>query len=794
MPVLESKKLYILNTDNTTYAFRVMDNGYLEHLYYGRKIRLSEGAEALFEKHEFAPGNTALYTQDNAGLSMQDVCLEVSAAGKGDMRTPFVEVIHADGSRTSDFTFDSAKIKKGKKESEILPSAYGQNDKVDSLIVTLNDKQYGLELKICYYVFADKDVIVRRAILKNKSDETVRVNKLASAQIDFNDADWRLTTFNGAWTREMRRVDTRLVQGRHVSGSSCGASSNTANPFFMLSRTNTDEDRGEVYSFNLIYSGNHEETAEINEFGKTRIQWGINPAGFEYMLEPGETFETPEAVMTYSDQGFNGMSQNMHRFVRENIVRGEWKNKERPVLLNSWEAAYFNINESRLLKLAKAGKAVGIELFVMDDGWFGERNDDSSSLGDWTPNPKKLPGGIKGIAEKIEAIGLKFGLWVEPEMVNVKSELYRKHPDWTLEIPGRPHSEGRNQRILDLSKTKVQDYLIEALSKVFSSGRVSYVKWDYNRNFTDVFSQGVPAEKQGEVSYRYMVGLYRVMKTLTEKFPHILFEGCASGGNRFDLGILSYFPQIWASDDTDAICRAEIQNGYSYGYPMSVVTAHVSGVPNHQTLRVTPLATRFNVAAFGILGYECNLADMSRDELADVKMQIDLYKRWRSVFFNGDFYRGRSWGSDQYENTVLYGNAGNVMEWNVVSKDKSKAVGMRLQKQAVPNFQYQYFRAKGLDGSRKYKFYNIRARVNIMDFGDLVNTVSPVHIRQGSAAHELIAKFVKVDGEEEKYTCYGDLLMNAGVRLSPAFGGTGLNDKVRQFSDYASRLYFMEED
>ena len=791
--IKEFNGVYVLHTDNTTYAFRVTENGYLEHLYYGRKIRLQAGAETLFEKHEFAPGNTELYTQDNCGISLQNMCLEVSAGGKGDHRTPFTEIVHADGSRTSDFTFVSAKIETGKRESDILPNAYGSEDEVDSLLITLKDKQYSLILEIGYYVFADKDVITRRAVLTNTSDESVRVLKLASSQIDFNEADWRLTTFNGAWTREMRRVDTRLVQGRHVSGSNRGASSSIANPFFMLSRYSTDEDRGEAYGFNLIYSGNHEETAEINEFGKMRILWGLGSDGFELKLAPGEDFEAPEAVMTYSDKGFNGMSRNMHRFVREHIVRGEWKYKERPVLINSWEAAYFNINESRLLKLAKAGKSVGIELFVMDDGWFGNRNDDTSSLGDWKPNPKKLPHGIKGISEKIEALGLKFGIWVEPEMVNVKSGLYSKHPEWTIEIPDRPHSEGRNQRILDLSKTVVQDYLIDTMSEVFSAGKVSYVKWDYNRNFTDVYSQGIPADEEGAVSYRYILGLYRVMKTLTERFPHILFEGCASGGNRFDLGILSYFPQIWASDDTDAVCRAEIQNGYSYGYPMSTVTAHVSSVPNHQTLRITPLATRFNIAAFGILGYECNLSDMGKEELAEIKAQIELYKRWRSVFFSGTFYRGRSWGSTEYDNTVLYGNPGNIMEWNVVSEDKSKAVGMLLQKQAVPNFQYQYFKAKGLDESRTYSFCNIRTKLNIMDFGDLVNTVSPVHIKQGSAAHELIAKFIKIDGEEEKFTAYGDLLMNAGVKLSPAFGGTGLNDRVRQFSDYASRLYFMEE-
>lgn len=789
--IKELNGVYILQTDRTTYAFRVMGNGYLEHLYYGKKINASVGAEALFEKHVFSAGNTCLYDDAKGAITLQDICLEVSSNGKGDMRVPFVEVIHSDGSRTSDFKFVSAKKVSKKADYENLPGAYYGNGAAEGLIVLLRDEQYGLELELSYYVFSECDVITRNTVLYNKSENPVTLEKLASAQLDINDPEWRMSTFNGAWSREMRRVDTKLVQGTHSSGSFTGTSSAISNPFFMLSRVNTDEDRGEAYGFNLIYSGNHEELAEVSEFGKTRVQWGINPRGFTFVIKPDESFCAPEAVMTYSPDGFNGMSQNMHRFVRKHIVRGTWRDKERPILLNSWEAAYFNISEQKLLRLAKVGKSVGIELFVMDDGWFGERNDDSSSLGDWFPNKKKLPNGIMGISEKIEALGMKFGIWVEPEMVCVNSDLYRKHSDWTLEIPEKPHSEGRNQRVLDLSKKAVQEYIIRSMTKVFSAGKVSYVKWDFNRNFTDIFSQGTAAMKQGETAHRYMLGFYRVMKELTEKFPDILFEGCASGGNRFDLGMLCYFPQIWGSDDTDAICRTEIQNGYSYGYPLSTVGAHVSAVPNHQTLRVTPLTTRFNVAAFGLLGYECNLADSEKEDLEEIKHQIEIYKKWRSVFFKGSFYRGRNWNEGDL--SVISNTAGNVMEWTVVSEDKKRAVGTIIERNVVPNTKYQYYKAKGLEPYRLYHFYNIPKKLNIMDFGDLVNTVSPVHIKQGGRAHELISRFIRLDGETEDIKLYGDMLMNAGVKLAPGFNGLGHSDKVRVFGDYASRMYFMEE-
>ena len=646
------------------------------------------------------------------------------------------------------------------------------------LVITLKDAGYPLTLELHYYVFEEYDVISRSAKLINTGNEAVQLTRLMSLQIDFETDGFVLSTFNGSWAREMQRHDVRLTAGKHVNASYTGSSSNRANPFVMLSEETTGEDAGACYGFHLIYSGNHYEAAEVSGYRKTRIVTGINPQSFCFRLEPEESFEAPEAVMTFSMDGFNGMSQRMHSFIRKCIVRGEWRDKVRPILLNSWEAAYFDINESKLLKLAKAGKEVGIELFVMDDGWFGTRDDDTQSLGDWEVNSKKLPNGLAGLAKKINDLGMDFGIWVEPEMDNVNSELYRKHPDWVMEIPGKPHSEGRNQRILDLANPVVVDYLIEQMTNVFSSANIAYVKWDMNRIFSDYYSSYLPPERQQEVGHRYIMGLYRMMDTLTSRFPKILFEGCAAGGNRFDLGILCYFPQIWASDDTDALYRVNGQTGYSYGYPMSVVSAHVSACPNHQTLRVTPLSTRFAVAAFGVCGYECNLCDMNKEDLAEIKAQISLYKEWREVLQKGSFYRGRN---------------GNIHEWTCVSSDRKKAVGMLMQELVQPNTQFEQYQAKGLDPEKKYNFFNRDLRYNIKEFGDLVNTAAPVHVKQDSLLHNVIAKFVTMPGEKEDYVLSGGTLMYGGVKLKQGFAATGYNEEVRYFQDFGARLYFMEE-
>lgn len=795
---------FIIETNRTSYIFKVLPTGQLEHLYYGAKLSIPAGAEdstldALTEKHAFYPGNTCGYDQEHLQYSLEDMRLEMSAYGKSDIREPFITLIHDDGSSTSDFVYDSFEIKNETLDLGDMPSSYDEEGRAQTLTVKLVDKSYDLILELNYVVYEDCDVITRNARLVNNSKATVRLERMMSMMLDFDRAGYVFTTFRGSWAREMQKNDCLVTGGKHVASSVTGTSSNRCNPFFMLHPMESGEDDGEVYAFNLIYSGNHYECVEVNAFGKTRVVTGINPDTFSFVLEAGDEFVSPEAVMTYSADGFNAMSKNMHSFVREHIVRGEWKHKTRPVLLNSWEAAYFNINESKLVKLAKAGKEVGIELLVMDDGWFGERDNDSCSLGDWDVNEKKLPHGLKGLADKINAVGLDFGIWVEPEMICVKSKLYEAHPDWSVEIPGKPHSEGRNQRILDLSNPSVQDFIIEKMSEVFGSANIAYVKWDMNRIFTDYYSQNLPAKRQGEVAHRYVLGLYRVMKELTKRFPHILFEGCSAGGNRFDLGILSYFPQIWASDDTDAMCRLAIQTGYSYGYPMSTVTAHVSDCPNHQTLRTTPLETRFNVAAFGVLGYECNLCDMKKEELAAIKAQIDVYKEWRETLQWGDFYRGKGSAALPSVSASMSGcaqepfDSENFTEWTCVSKDREKAVGMVMQRLVVPNSPFHCYHARGLEKDALYHFYNRVLKIDVREFGDLVNTVSPIHVKKDSLLLDIIAKFVKMDGETEDYTVSGDTIMKGGIHLRQAFGATGYNGEVRHFQDFGSRIYFMEK-
>lgn len=770
-----TRPAFVLETKNTTYVFAVTESGHPEHLYYGGRVSLSsvEDCEVFREKREFELGNSIVYSKEYPKTLPEDMCLEMSALGHGDIREPFLELILPDGSRSTNFLYGSFTLNREELDFKTLPTAY--NPDGECLCLKLTDGELSLEL--FYRVFYDCDVITRSARLTNNGDAAIQLERLLSTQIDIPFCGTSITSFHGAWAREMNKHTCSLNAGKFVIESRTGCSSNRANPFFMVHAPDTNENSGSVYGFNLIYSGSHYSAVEVSAYGKTRIVSGIQPDGFRFILKKGDCFEAPEAVMTYSDRGFSGESENMHRFVRNHIVRGEWKDKPRPILLNSWEACYFNIAGKNLLSMARAGRELGMELFVMDDGWFGERDNDQKALGDWDVNLRKIPEGLDGLVKKINALDMDFGIWVEPEMISTDSKLYRSHPDWAMAVPDKLHSEGRNQRVLDLANPEVQAYLINKMTELFSSANISYVKWDMNRIFSDVFSPYLPAQQQGETAHRYICGLYHVMDALTKAFPHILFEGCASGGNRFDLGILCYFPQIWGSDNTDAICRAAIQEGYSYGYPQSCVSTHVSASPNHQTLRTSPLETRFAVAAFGIMGYECEVRDLGLEQKQQIKDEINLYKNWREVLQFGQFYR------------IL---SGNIREWICVSPDKKRAVGLLLQELMTPNMQSHRFYAKGLQPDLQYKLYNIPSKINVKQFGSLINTVAPIHVKQDSLLHNVIAKHVKMNGETESVTATGDVLMRTGVALSAAFSGTGFNDKVRVFPDFAARLYFME--
>lgn len=626
---------YILETENTMYCFRLLESGYLEHLYYGKRFELNSLSDCEKELPSYykETGNTVFYNKTTLKQSLEDTPLEFSSYGKGDIGEPLVEISYLDGSFTNDFLYVEECINKEKEALDTLPSSY---DGDEQLILTFKEKYHNVFLKLYYTVFEQNNVIARSSRIINY-DDTIQLERLLSSSIDFPHP-YTITSFHGNWANEMNMHKTDVAAGKLVLSSYTGTSSSRCNPFFMLSDKDTNEQKGDCYGFNLIYSGNHYAAIEPKETGRTRVVQGISPNSFCFELKNGDSFESAEAIFTYSESGFNGLSYNMHQFVRNHIIRGSYKGKIRPILVNSWEASYFSIDEEKLVKLAQKASECGIEMLVMDDGWFGQRNDDYRSLGDWTCNKEKLPNGLKGLCDKVNELGVQFGLWVEPEMVNEDSDLFRKHPDWVLMNPNRDHSEGRNQRVLDIINPEVQSYLIEAMSKVFSSCNLAYVKWDMNRIFSDVYSPYLKT-KQKETNHRYVLALYQIMGELVKRFPDILFEGCSAGGNRFDLGILCYFPQIWASDNTDANCRLRMQNSYSYGYPLSTYTCHVSAIPNHQTGKSTSMQKRFHTACFGNLGYELNLTELSEQELKQIKEQVAFYKQYQHTFMYGEFSR-----------------------------------------------------------------------------------------------------------------------------------------------------------
>lgn len=793
-------KYFVLESKSTSYILGVNQTGQMLHIYYGAKITVDSVAqiEELVEKHEFACGTSSTYNQENGSFALNNVPLEMSSIGKGDDREPLLEIVDGNGALTSDFVYESFSVNRGVIEHiGELPGSYGAAGEGDNhLCIIMTDKNNPyLSLKLNYVVYENENVIARNVQLVNSSDNvSVRVNRLLSMLMDLPQTGYKMTTFSGCWTNEMNEQSSIVSGGKHTIESRLGSSSNQNNPFFMVSHPNACEEFGPVYGFNLIYSGNHYAAVEASAHQKTRVVSGINPIGFEYELNPGETLDTPEAVMTFSSNGFRGVSENFHPFVRAHIVRGEYQYKERPVLLNSWEANYFNISESKLVKLAKAAHNVGIELLVMDDGWFGHRDDDKTSLGDWHVNKKKLPGGLSRLADKVNSCGVDLGIWIEPEMISEDSDLYKVHPEWALRHPTNNHSQGRNQMLLDLCNPEVVDYMIDTIAAVLDSANISYVKWDYNRNFTDFYSPYLETigHNQNETGYRYILGFYRLLRTLTEKFPHILFEGCASGGNRFDLGMLCYFPQIWASDDTDAISRLDIQHGYSYGYPQSCYTSHVSDCPNHQTLRNVSLDTRFAVACNGVLGYELNLCECSSSELQEIKKQVEYYKAHRRTFQFGQMYR-KMHGNIEMWNVV--GNAESAYEAGAKSEAvaKTEAVATIVQRQVKASEENLRLYVEGLDPFVKYHVTKPRTKYHLMEFGSLVNAVAPIHIKSGGFLHKILALFIKMDSEEVDCELYGDALANAGLSLHQAFVGTGYNDKTRYMNDGSSRMYTIEE-
>jgi len=773
-----AENVFRLSTDKTSYWFQITKFGHLEHIYYGVRLPDDQPVEPLVIKRTAQLGSCVNYSPDDDFYSLDILCLEWSGIGKGDYRNTPAEIKMPDGTFTADFIYKSHTITDGNINMETLPSAYGNADDCKTLEITMLDESNNVALLLYYTVYEKTNVLTRRVVLKNGSTSPLTIQKLMSLSIDLPNDNHRLITFDGGWIKEANKHDRKLTYGIQVISSTTGSSSNRHNPGFLVASGNATEMSGGVYGFNLVYSGNHYSAIEVSNHDIVRVQSGINPYCFEWTLAGDERFETPEAVMSYSDAGFNGLSHNFHDFINNHIIRSDWKGKERPVLINNWEAYFFKFDRDKIISLAKRAKKLGVEMFVLDDGWFGKRNDDKAGLGDYHVNTKKLPGGLHELSERIHEMGMKFGLWFEPEMVNEDSDLYRAHPEYALQTPGKEPTRGRNQLVLDMCNPYVRDYIVENVTNILDNANVDYVKWDYNRHISDANSPHL--KDQGRFFHEYIIGLYETLGRIFLPRPHILFESCSSGGNRFDLGMLCYSPQIWTSDDTDPGERLRIQNGMSYLYPLSTMGAHVSEAPHVQTLRETPIATRFNVAAFGCLGYELDLKFLSAVEKKEVKDQIIFYKKYRNLFQYGRFWRGEIFKD-------------NKVVWHVVDEDSKTGVSGFFQTQTKASEGFDRLRFLGLDKNKKYNVETKPQRLFIKRFGGLVKHILPVTLDPNGTILRTVGKHYSLNDCVETYTAYGEALMD-GLLLNNQFEGTFYNDKTRLLGDFGSNLYVVEEE
>ncbi|GAB6092020.1 alpha-galactosidase [Furfurilactobacillus curtus] len=664
---------YHLQTQSTSYLMGLLENGELGHFYYGP--RLAEPVNFAELRQRDVQSLEPVLSAEQADFSSDRIMQEYPGFGHGDFHYPAYQIQYENGARISEWQFVGDEITDGKLELNGLPSASAPvgDRHVQTLKVHFQEAQSGLQLTLNYTVFEQADVIVRSATFKNQGQQVLKVPRALSLALDLPTAPYDLLQLSGAWARERQVVRQPLHSGVQSVSSTRVASSAQQNPFIALLNPQATERSGSVYGINLIYSGNFLAQAEVDQDERTRVTIGINPFEFEWTLTPGQSFQTPEAMLTYADNGLSEMSHHFHQFLRQYLIPKRWVDEDRPILINNWEATYFDFNESKLVQFAQKAKQLGIELFVLDDGWFGKRDDDTTSLGDWQVNLQKLPHGLSGLAHQVHDLGLKFGLWFEPEMISIESQLYQRHPEWVIQVPERRMSPSRHQFILDFSRPEVVEAIFKQMASAINAAQLDYIKWDMNRYMTEAYSPALPAERQLEFGHRYILGVYQLYERLTKTFPNVLFESCASGGGRFDTGLLYYAPQAWTSDDTDAMERLRIQWGTSLVYPLNTMGAHVSAVPNAQINRVTSLATRGAVADFGDLGYELDITSLSAAARAEIAQQIKFYRQYRDLFQRGTFYRLQS------------PFAGNVTAWEVVSDDQQTAIVGRYQVLAVPN-------------------------------------------------------------------------------------------------------------
>ena len=746
--IICKNNVYHLTTDHYSCLLRINSLGLPEHLHFGAPVR-TEDAESFACRPGLGWGASVLMDEKEMASCPDVLALQWSGSGRGDYRESPLEL----GGVSSDFRFAAARVLEGRVSMDSgLPQAHGAEQTLE-----LTMEQQGAKLRLYYTPY--ETALVRRTVLENTGDAPISVTKLMSTCMDLP-GSYCMATFNGGWIAEMRRHDSPVGGSKVVNESLTGASSNRHNPGFLLYDPEATETAGRVYGFNLIYSGNHYASAQQSLQGLTRVMQGINPSNFCRTLAPGERFETPEAVLAVSDKGFGGLSEAMHTFVTDHIIPEYWRGRPRPVLYNSWEGCMFDFTQHRLLDLADRAKKLGCELFVLDDGWFGNRNNDRAGLGDYNVNTRKLPEGIKGLAKHINARGMQFGLWFEPESVNPDSDLYRAHPDWAL-TDGFPNVLGRNQLLLDLTRPEVRDYIVGSVCDILDSAAISYVKWDMNRHSIAL----------GAKAHAYILGLYDILRRIFGPRPEILLESCSSGGNRFDLGMLCFGPQIWCSDNTDPIDRLTIQGNLSYLYPQSTFGAHVSATPHAQTLRVTPLATRGNVAFFGCLGYELDLKHLISVEIKQVQAQTAFYKQYRQLFQFGTFRR--------WKNT-----------WQVTDGKTAIAGVFHGLVHAAPG--YEQLRVRGLDPKKTYRVCSLAQAIRVGQFGNLLKHVAPVNIDPNGPLLRMADRHYTLPDGEEVYTVSGAAL-ESGITLMPRFRGTGYDKRQHTHADFGSNLYVIQE-
>lgn len=681
--------MFQLDAKDTSYIFGVIDEGYLVHGYFGKKICGDDLTYLLrLTENPWVPKTN----MRDKGTFMDATAFEYPCHGTGDYREPCLIVEDGEGMTTTDLRYVSHRVFKGKPALEGLPATFANENEAETLEITCIDKHTGLEAVLVYTVFEDLDVVTRSVRLKNTGKAPLNVKRVLSMCVDFDNDGYDMITLNGSWARERCMERCRLHHGKQGIDSVKGESSHQNNPFMALVSHNADEDMGEAYGFNFVYSGNFFAQAEVTQHKYTRAVMGINYFDFNWLLEAGEEFTAPEVVMVYSNEGIGKMSRTFHDLYRQHLIRGEYRDKRRPILINNWEATYFNFDTDKLIDIAKQASKLGIEMLVMDDGWFGHRDSDNSSLGDWFVYEKKLKGGLKHLVDEVNKLGMKFGIWFEPEMISPDSELYKKHPEWAIQVRGREMTMSREQYVLDYSNKEVRDCVYGMMREVLDSANIEYIKWDMNRQLTEVGSTSLPKNRQRELWHRYVLGVYDLMNRLTTDYPHILLENCSGGGARFDAGMLYYSPQIWCSDDTDAIERLKIQHGTSICYPASAMGAHVSDCPNHTVGRSTPFSTRGNVAMVGTFGYELDVTRIPQEDRDAIPAQIAEFNKYNPIIRTGDQYR-----------------IGNVFEdnmwdaWIFVAKDKSEAVFTFVQVLGRPNYRSRRIKLKGLDPKSAYK-------------------------------------------------------------------------------------------